>query len=102
MVTVISSDPRERTALTALCEARGWVLKACDGIRSFRHFEFNLGGGNDRIEFRVMHDIDTLRDSQVTDTRGDNSFSNPYRPNLLGSCCFKGQNPSAPEYLLRP
>jgi cytosine/adenosine deaminase-related metal-dependent hydrolase len=34
--------------------------------------------------------------------KGDNSFSNPYRPNLLGSCCFKGQNPSASEYVLRP
>jgi cytosine/adenosine deaminase-related metal-dependent hydrolase len=34
--------------------------------------------------------------------KGDNSSSNPYRPNLLGSCCFKGQNPSAVEYVLRP
>jgi hypothetical protein len=34
--------------------------------------------------------------------KGDNSFSNPYRPNMLASCCFKGQNPSAPEYVLRP
>ena len=34
--------------------------------------------------------------------KGDNSFSNPYRPNMLGSCCFKGQNPGAPEYVLRP
>ena len=34
--------------------------------------------------------------------KGDNSFSDPYRPNMLGSCCFKGQNPSAPEYVLRP
>ena len=34
--------------------------------------------------------------------KGDNSFSNPYRPNFLGSCCFKGQNSSAPEYVLRP
>jgi 5-methylthioadenosine/S-adenosylhomocysteine deaminase len=34
--------------------------------------------------------------------KGDNSFSNPYRPNMLGSCCVKGQNPSAPEYVLRP
>jgi 5-methylthioadenosine/S-adenosylhomocysteine deaminase len=33
---------------------------------------------------------------------GDNSFNNPYRPNMLGSCCFKGQNPSAPVYVLRP
>jgi 5-methylthioadenosine/S-adenosylhomocysteine deaminase len=34
--------------------------------------------------------------------KGLNSFSNPYRPNLLGDCCFKGQNTTAPEYVLRP
>jgi 5-methylthioadenosine/S-adenosylhomocysteine deaminase len=34
--------------------------------------------------------------------RGLNSFSNPYRPNFLGDCCFKGQNATAPEYSLRP
>lgn len=34
--------------------------------------------------------------------KGDNSSSNPYRPDFLGSCCFKGQNTSAPEYVLRP
>ena len=34
--------------------------------------------------------------------QGNNSFSNPYRPNFLGSCCYKGQNASAPEYVLRP
>jgi cytosine/adenosine deaminase-related metal-dependent hydrolase len=33
---------------------------------------------------------------------GLNSSSNPYRPNFLGSCCFKGQNTTAPEYVLRP
>jgi 5-methylthioadenosine/S-adenosylhomocysteine deaminase len=33
---------------------------------------------------------------------GLNSASNPYRPNFLGSCCFKGQNTTAPEYVLRP
>ncbi|HLG60247.1 MAG TPA: amidohydrolase family protein [Vicinamibacterales bacterium] len=33
---------------------------------------------------------------------GNNSFGNPYRPNLLGSCCYKGQNTNAPEYVLRP
>jgi 5-methylthioadenosine/S-adenosylhomocysteine deaminase len=33
---------------------------------------------------------------------GNNSFSNPYRPNLLGSCCYKGQNTTAPAYVLRP
>ena len=34
--------------------------------------------------------------------KGDNSFTNPYRPNFLGDCCFKGQNTSTPEYSLRP
>jgi cytosine/adenosine deaminase-related metal-dependent hydrolase len=34
--------------------------------------------------------------------KGDNSSSNPYRPNYLGGCCFKGQNTTAPEYVLRP
>jgi cytosine/adenosine deaminase-related metal-dependent hydrolase len=33
---------------------------------------------------------------------GDNSLTNPYRPNMMGSCCFKGQNPGAPAYMLRP
>lgn len=33
---------------------------------------------------------------------GNNSFSNPCRPNFLGSCCYKGQNITAPEYVLRP
>jgi len=33
---------------------------------------------------------------------GNNSFSNPYRPNVLGSCCYKGQNTDAPAYVLRP
>jgi cytosine/adenosine deaminase-related metal-dependent hydrolase len=34
--------------------------------------------------------------------QGLNSLSSPYRPNFLGSCCFKGQNMTAPEYVLRP
>ena len=33
---------------------------------------------------------------------GNNSFSNPYRPNFLGNCCYKGQNTAAPAYVLRP
>jgi cytosine/adenosine deaminase-related metal-dependent hydrolase len=33
---------------------------------------------------------------------GNNSSSNPYRPNFLGNCCYKGQNTTAPHYLLRP
>ena len=33
---------------------------------------------------------------------GNNSFSNPYRPNYLGSCCYEGQNTEAPPYVLRP
>jgi 5-methylthioadenosine/S-adenosylhomocysteine deaminase len=33
---------------------------------------------------------------------GSNSLSGPYRPNLVGDCCTKGQNTSAPPYVLRP
>jgi len=33
---------------------------------------------------------------------GNNSFSNPYRPNFLAGCCDKGQNTTAPAYVLRP
>jgi cytosine/adenosine deaminase-related metal-dependent hydrolase len=33
---------------------------------------------------------------------GNNSASNPYRPNVLGDCCYKGQNTTAPAYVLRP
>lgn len=33
---------------------------------------------------------------------GNNSVSNPYRPNFLGNCCYKGQNTTAPAYALRP
>jgi len=34
--------------------------------------------------------------------KGNNSLSNPYRPNFLGNCCHKGTNTTAPEYVLRP
>ena len=33
---------------------------------------------------------------------GNNSFSGPYRPNLLDSCCYDGQNTAAADYVLRP
>ena len=33
---------------------------------------------------------------------GNNSLSNPYRPNFLGDCCHKGTNTTAPAYALRP
>jgi len=33
---------------------------------------------------------------------GSNSLSNPYRPNFLAGCCDKGQNTTAPAYVLRP
>jgi cytosine/adenosine deaminase-related metal-dependent hydrolase len=33
---------------------------------------------------------------------GNNSASGPYRPNFLGDCCYKGQNTTAPAYVLRP
>lgn len=34
--------------------------------------------------------------------QGNNSFADPYRPNVLGDCCEKGQNPTAAAYVLRP
>ena len=34
--------------------------------------------------------------------RGNNSFTGPYRPNFLASCCDKGQNTTSPAYVLRP
>jgi 5-methylthioadenosine/S-adenosylhomocysteine deaminase len=34
--------------------------------------------------------------------QGNNSLSNPYRPNFLAGCCDKGQNTTAPAYTLRP
>jgi 5-methylthioadenosine/S-adenosylhomocysteine deaminase len=33
---------------------------------------------------------------------GNNSRSNPYSPNVMGDCCAKGQNTTAPPYVLRP
>jgi cytosine/adenosine deaminase-related metal-dependent hydrolase len=33
---------------------------------------------------------------------GNNSFSNPYRPNLVGDCCTRGQATTSPPYVLRP
>jgi cytosine/adenosine deaminase-related metal-dependent hydrolase len=33
---------------------------------------------------------------------GNNSSSQPYRASFLGTCCYKGQNTSAPDYVLRP
>jgi cytosine/adenosine deaminase-related metal-dependent hydrolase len=34
--------------------------------------------------------------------RGRNSFGHPYRPAFLTSCCHKGLNEFAPQYVLRP
>jgi cytosine/adenosine deaminase-related metal-dependent hydrolase len=34
--------------------------------------------------------------------KGNNSATQPYRANFLGSCCYKGQNTGAPDYVLRP
>jgi 5-methylthioadenosine/S-adenosylhomocysteine deaminase len=61
---------------------------------------------------RLLRQIEQARDRVLARINGPakvgalptglNSFSNPYRPNFLGDCCFKGQNTSAPEYVLRP
>jgi 5-methylthioadenosine/S-adenosylhomocysteine deaminase len=34
--------------------------------------------------------------------KGNNSFANPYRPNMMGDCCHKGENTTSPDYKLRP
>jgi cytosine/adenosine deaminase-related metal-dependent hydrolase len=34
--------------------------------------------------------------------RGNNSFTNPYKPNFLAGCCDKAQNTTSPGYVLRP
>jgi cytosine/adenosine deaminase-related metal-dependent hydrolase len=34
--------------------------------------------------------------------QGNNSFADPYRPSFLAGCCDKGQNTTAPAYVLRP
>lgn len=36
MITIITSNTRERLALSALCEARGWNAIGCDSLRAFR------------------------------------------------------------------
>jgi 5-methylthioadenosine/S-adenosylhomocysteine deaminase len=61
---------------------------------------------------RLLRQVEQARDRVLTRIngrpkagalpKGDNSFTNPYRPNMLASCCFNGQNASAPPYVLRP
>lgn len=36
MIAIISSAPRERAALTALCEQRQWSVISCESLRAFR------------------------------------------------------------------
>ncbi len=61
---------------------------------------------------RLLREADQARDrvlARINDRAktgtlppGNNSLSNPYRPNFLGDCCHKGANTTAPEYVLRP
>ena len=61
---------------------------------------------------QVLRQLEQARDRVLARINGpakvgkipqfNNSLANPYRPNLLGSCCYKGQNTTAPEYVLRP
>ena len=41
-------------------------------------------------------------ESRSDSRRATTALSNPYRPNFLGNCCHKGENTTAPEYVLRP
>jgi cytosine/adenosine deaminase-related metal-dependent hydrolase len=68
---------------------------------------------------KLVRDIDRARDRVLARIRGtdgngggpgrvgsipkgNNSDASPYRPNYLASCCYKGQNTTAPHYVLRP
>jgi cytosine/adenosine deaminase-related metal-dependent hydrolase len=61
---------------------------------------------------RLLRQVEQSRDRVLTRINappkvgalppGNNSQTGPYRPNFLGDCCYKGQNPSAPAYVLRP
>jgi DNA-binding response OmpR family regulator len=42
MITLVSSDARERGALSALCEARDWNVVACDSVRNFHRSLYGL------------------------------------------------------------
>jgi cytosine/adenosine deaminase-related metal-dependent hydrolase len=61
---------------------------------------------------RLLRQIEQARDRVLTRINGpakvgvipagNNSLSNPYRPNFLGDCCHKGENTTTPDYVLRP
>lgn len=61
---------------------------------------------------KLLRDIENSRDRVLARIQGpahigaippgNNSETNPYRPNFLGSCCYNGQNTDAPHYDLRP
>ena len=61
---------------------------------------------------KLVRDITRARDRVLARIRGpaavgtlpagNNSLANPYRPNFFGSCCYNGQNTTAPHYVLRP
>jgi DNA-binding response OmpR family regulator len=36
MILIVTSAPRERAALLALCESRGWLCAGCDSLRTLR------------------------------------------------------------------
>jgi 5-methylthioadenosine/S-adenosylhomocysteine deaminase len=57
-----------------------------------------------RIEQSRSRVLDRINSTPVSGAlpKGNNSFTDPYRPNFLQSCCYHGQNPTAPAYTLRP
>jgi hypothetical protein len=46
--------------------------------------------------------IDRINSGPPIALQGKNTPVNPYKPPLLTSCCFNGQNEIAPLYKLRP
>jgi len=73
----------------------------------FKYWNYELVGWN--VE-KLVRDIERARDKMLQRIRAVplpspgflNSANNPYRPAFLDSCCYKGQNNLAPDYVLRP
>jgi hypothetical protein len=62
---------------------------------------------------KLLRDVEKARERTLARIRGpsitgtlpagnNSTGGSNYRPNYLGSCCYNGQNTSAPHYVLRP
>lgn len=110
MITVVSSDARERHALTALCETRQWLVNTCDSARAFRR---SLAKATPKVVL-ARHKLSdgysddiltTLRTSPTHDTRvivlasAGTTSAQEARQLTLGADCVL-RDPVRPEVLL--